>query len=253
MRRFICLLVAAGLLAGSAAAQTSTGRHRVDRSQEERPEVAGFDDAGRRWTFTAGAGVMAAGDLVRVRTAGASGIPWDPPGGEPFNSEAFTLTLDESILVSVGLGHRLSERVWIRATLGLAQLDVAAKARIGQTAEVRRWDQLSVMVAGIDAELRLHRSPSFFYLLGGASVVNLAGDAGDQLDGNEVALRGGAGSHLRLAPGWGLRLEARDNLAALDLSDLEVPVAGTVMPDLTAEDAGTDHVWELLVSMQTAF
>ncbi len=253
MHRFTCLLLASGLLAGIACAQTSTGRHRVDRTEPEPVDVAEFDDGGGRWFFTAGAGMMAGGDLVRVRTAGASGIPWNPPGGEPFSSEAFTLTLDESILVSLGLGGRLSDRVWLRGTLGLAQLDVAAKARIGQTAEVRRWDQLAVLVAGLDAEMRLHRSPSYFYLLGGASVVDLAGSGGDQLDGTEVALRVGAGYHLRLAAGWGVRLEARDNLVALDLGDVEVPVDGTVMPDVTTEDAGTDHVWELLVSMQTTF
>jgi hypothetical protein len=254
MRRPLCLLLALGLLATGAVAQTSTGRHRTERPAEEPPPREDFDDTARSWSFHAGAGALAAGDLARVRTAGSAGIPWDPPGGPEFNSDSFTLTLDESILLALGVGHRLSDRVWVRAAVSLAQLDVAARARVGQSAEVYRWDQLAVLLAGLDAELRLVRSPSYFYLVGGASLVRLSGQEGDQLDDTGVALRVGAGYHQRLAPGWGLRVEVRNNLAAIDRADLAVPVAGEgVSPDLRVEDSGTDHFWEILASLQTTF
>jgi len=255
-----CALVVAGLLlscplAELAGAQPTTGRHRADRTdRQEEATVEGYDERNGRWALIASAGALAGGDLVRVRTGGSAGIPWDPPGGPEFRSDSFQLTLDESIAVNLGLARRLGERVWLRLGVTAAQLDVAAQARVGQTAEVFRWDQLAVLIAGLDAEYRLVRAPSYFFLATGLSVLRLAGDGDDGLDDTALALRLGAGFHQHLAPGWGLRLEVRDNLAGLDHDGYRPPVVGdTVYPDITLDDAGTDHFWELLVSMQTVF
>jgi hypothetical protein len=253
MGRIALLLAVLLMLGETAVAQTSTGRHRPDRTAPE-PERPSFDEQGARWSLQVGAGLMAAGDLVRVRTAGASAIPWDPPASDPFTSESMALTLDESIVVQAGLGHRVTSRLWLRASIGLAQLDVAVRARIGQTAEVFRWDQIAVLTAGLDAEYRLVRDRSYPYVVAGVGAVRLTAEGDAGLDDTSLALRYGAGYHQHLGPRWGLRLEVRDSLAAYDLDGYRPPVVGgTVYPDATITDAGRDHFWEIAVAMQTVF
>jgi len=76
LKRSLALLSLLGLAllqAESAWAQVETGRHRPVRPQEEEPGQRPFVDSGQRWFVMAGAGLLASGDLFRVKAEGTVG------------------------------------------------------------------------------------------------------------------------------------------------------------------------------------
>ncbi len=252
LRRVVLLLLLLCAVASAASAQSTTGRHRRQPLVEVEP-VGDYDDADGGFFFMIGGGMMSGGDLVRVRTADVSRA-WDPPGGPEFNSDNYLLTLDESIAISLTLGTRLSNCLWLRADVGFSQLDMVAEARVGESAAVYRWDQMSLVLAGLDLEYRLVRHPSYPYLIGGLAVVVATGDASDAYDESVLAPRIGAGYHMRLDRGWGLRAEIRDTIGSLDFDDYRPPViSDEVYPNIALEDKSPQHFVELLLSIQLAF
>ncbi|HOX26311.1 MAG TPA: hypothetical protein PLL30_06945 [Candidatus Krumholzibacteria bacterium] len=251
LRLVVLILALAGAASGTVSAQTSTGRHR-QLPAESQPEPAARGDGA--WFLSAGAGLVTSGDLFRVRTAGQSGIPWDPPAGANFQSDDFAVTLDETIAMALSAGRRLAAPLWARLDLGAAQIDMTAIARVGETADVFRWDQLSIYQAALVAEYRLVDEPSFAYLLGGVAGVLARGEASGDYDQERVGLRFGGGYQQRLAQAWGLRFEVRDTMVSLDFADYRPPVVGEVAyPDVTMEERSPQHLLELLVSLQGGF
>ena len=252
LRRAILFMVLVCALASTVSAQSTTGRHRRKPPVEPVP-VQGYDDAEFGFFIMVGGGLMSGGDLVRVRTADVA-RRWDPPGGPEFQSDNFLLTLDESIAVSVALGARLSDRFWLRGDFGFGQLDMTAEARVGESAEIFQWDQMSLTMAALELECRLVRNPSYPYLLGGLTAIGVRGEGSDDYDETVVAPRVGAGYHLRVDRGWGLRVEIRDALGSLDFSDFRPPVVGDVVyPNIDLEEKDPQHFVEVLLSMQLAF
>ena len=241
------------LLAVPLAAQTSSGRHRRAEIEEPAPPPVSGSET-RDWYIMPGAGMMTSGDLVKVVTAGESGVPWDPPGGVPFTSSDFVLTLDESIGLALTLGRRIADRIWLRLDISAAQLPITALARVGQTAEVFRWDELSVVLLDLAVEYRLVRHPSFLYLLGGSGLTAVSGNASDDYDQSLLNLRFGGGYHANLGRGWGLRLEIRDTLQSLDLAGYRPPVVeGGIYPNVQVEERGPQHFVEILLAMNGSF
>lgn len=259
MRRFVFLSVLIGLfclLAASSVAQTSSGRHRSSDVVEEPASSPVDGNDTRNWYIMPGAGMMTSGDLIRVYTTGESGIPWDPPGGHPFISSDFVLTLDESIGLAVTLGRRLVDRLWLRFDFSVSQLPITALARVGETAEVYRWDELAVLLMNLSVEYRLVRYPSYFYLLGGSGLTSVGGNASDDYDQSLMNLRLGGGYNANLGRGWGLRLEIRDTLQSLDLAGYRPPVVvdpEEIYPDVQLEDRGPQHFVEILLSVNGSF
>lgn len=252
MRRFFSLIGVFCLLAAQLPAQTSTGRHR--RTESVEPAAPDTDPSRpSNWYVMPGAGMMTSGDLIRITTAGASGIPWDPPGGAPFTSSDFVLTLDESVDLAVTLGRRLADRFWLRFDFSAAQLPITALARVGESASVYRWDELSVLLLGLSVEYRLMEAPSFLYLLGGSGVTSVSGNSSDDYDQSLVNLRLGGGYHLNLGQGWGLRLEIRDTLQSLDLTGYQPPVEGDRYPDMQVEELGPQHFVEIILGLNGSF
>lgn len=243
------LAAALSLAASPLLAQVSTGRQRPERPapdrRDERPE------SHQRWFFMTGAGMMTGGDLLRVKFEGT--ISLDPPGGPRFESRDFTLTADEGFDLAVAIGYRLHERWWLRANLSTAQVGLTALAQVGQGAGVYRWDNLNVTATGLDTELRLIRDDSFPYVVAGAMAILVSGIADDGYDQTAVGARFGAGYEQHLWPGWGLRLEVRNNLVALDFDDYRPPVATTTYPNLAVETKSPHHFWEILLLLQGGF
>jgi hypothetical protein len=257
MHRFVVLIAALTAVLGAlgASAQTSSGRHRAPR--ETAPAAADTvarDDGGPGWYLMAGAGLMTSGDLVRYQTDANTGIAWDPPAGDPFLSDDFTLTLDEGVALSLALGRRVSRPLWLRLDLSAAELPVTALARTGQSVAAFRWDELSVLVLGLSAEVRLMDRPSFLFLTGGGGVTWTSGNRSDDLDRTQAHLRLGGGYHQDLGRGWGVRAEIRDSIQDLEFADYRPPVEeGAQYPAVTATGLGPQHLVEVLLLVNGRF
>jgi len=251
-RSVIVLLIICAFVA-PASAQTSTGRHRSSATVQAADDSTAAEPE-RTWTLLVGAGLLTSGDLFRVRTTGNSGIPWDPPAGGSFVSSDFTVTLDESIALSASLGRRLADRLWGRLDFSLGQVPMAAIARVGESAAVYRWDELTLHQFALAVEYGLSPEASHPYLLGGVSGVIARGESSDDYDQERVGVRFGAGFRQRLARDWGLRVEIRDSVVALDFADYRPPVVDeAVYPNLTIEEMGPQHLWEILLLLQGWF
>ena len=252
-RRLATMVLLLALLAAMqpALAQTSSGRHRPQRP--ETAETSAVDAAsGHRWSFMAGAGVMAGGDVFRVD--GDATVRFAAPGGPAFEAREFVVTLDEAIDLALALGYRLDDRAWLRLNLSTAKMDMVALARFGQSAAVYRWDQLNVIQTGLDLEYQLVRDRSYPYLVGGAGLAIVRGAQDDGYDHADLSLRFGAGYHQHLLPAWGLRAEVRNNLVGMDVGAYLPPVPeGSPYPNVTVKDFGPHHFWEILLMMQGTF
>jgi opacity protein-like surface antigen len=261
MARMITLLCLVAILAADARAQSS-GRHRdtpppgdeVAEEVTEEAEIVVVPTASGSWFFMASAGLAASGDVLRVSTEGVSGIPWNPPGGPEFQSEDFTLTLDEAFALSFSLGRRLTSRTWLRADVGLAEMQVTALARVGQTAEVYRWDELAFWRAAVAMEYRFLRRATTPLIMAGVAVVDVAGAVDDGLDQTRLGWRIGAGYNVGLGAGWSLRAEVRDTIVWLQMEDYRPPVGdGADYPNATVENLGPQHLVEALVGVVGEF
>ncbi|MEZ4388308.1 MAG: hypothetical protein R3D98_12190 [Candidatus Krumholzibacteriia bacterium] len=241
------------LLVGAAAAQSSSGRHRVQPAEPaEAAADAGRAATGWSWYIDAGAGLATSGDVLRIRTDETSGIDWAPPGGQTFNSRDVRLTLDENLGLACGLGRRLSSLLWARLDVGVTTIDLAAEARVGEGAEVYLWDRLGFVAASAGLEYRFVDLPSFPYLLAGVGI-DVVDGRDSQFDQTRLAWRAGAGYQQALVEPWSLRLEVRDSVANLDLADYVPPVAGSLTPNFRLEEKNPVHLFELLVLLTGSF
>jgi len=253
LRNLVLIISLIALLASDAVSQTSSGRHRAQRVE---PQV----DADRegatgswRWNVTMGAGLATSGDVLRIRTAGTSGIEWAPPGGRPFSSPDVRLTLDEGLVMTVGAGRRLAPRWWARVDVGVSSIDLAAEARRGELVESILWDRCGLLTASIGLEYRLTELPSFPFLIAGIGLVGVSDDGDGQFDQTRFAWRFGAGYQQALSRAWALRFEVRDALADLDLAGYVPPVVGNQTPDFEIEESGSLHVFELTAALSGQF
>lgn len=243
-----CLLaVAASPLSG----QVSTGRHQARPAEE--PAEAIWADAGEAvWTFAAGAGILAGGDLFRLVSENAP--RWLTPAGASFSSRDLTVTLDEDLVLAVAFGRRLGDRIWLRGHLGTAQAGLSALAWIGQESEVQAWDNLDVVLVGLDLEYRLTAQPRYPFLVAGAGAVLVKGRADIGYDQARPAVRFGGGYHLRLNRIWGLRAEARNSLSWLGFDDLAPSFAAEAQqPEFLVTEESPHHFWEIVLQFQAGF
>jgi opacity protein-like surface antigen len=253
MRRMTAIVIGIWLvLTVAAAAQTSTGRHRAESEEEATEQEVASPSSSRFW-IGAGAGLATSGNLLRIRTAGESGIPWNPAGGASFVSENVLLTMDESVALAASFGGRLSDPLWYRLDGSLSTIDLAAEARVGEVAESFLWDRLGFVIVTAALEYRLTSADSFPYLFGGAGLMMVSGDEDDQFDQTRPTWRLGAGYQQRLTPDWSLRAEVRDAVASLDVDDYVPPVVGNQLPDYRIEEKGPQHVFELLLTLNGSF
>lgn len=251
LRNLLLIVGLLAVLATDAASQTSTGRHRVQR-EEAKPD-ADATPRDHQWYLTLGAGLATSGDVLRIRTAGTSGIEWAPPGGQSFSSPDVRLTLDEGIAMVVGGGRQLTPRWWARGDIGISSIDLAAEARRGEVVEALLWDRFSLLTASLGLEYRLVELPSYPYLLAGFGLVMISDDGDGQFDQTRPAWRLGAGFHQVVSGTWALRLEVRDAVAELDLADYVPPVVGALSPEFEVEELGPLHVFELSAALAGCF
>ncbi len=251
---FVLLVaVAQGLTATDLWGQAVSGRRRAGPTVADESPPDGRDDR-PRWFFALGAGAMASGDLFRVQTRDLTSTNWQAPGGPSFNSRDFVVTLDENIALAVAMGRRMSERSWVRLSLSTAQVDMTALARVGQGAEIYRWDRMDLVVLGLDFEYRLISQARYPYLLGGGALIAASGAADDAIDQTRIAARVGGGYHVQLNPIWGLRAEARGHLATLTFDDYEPPVAeGYALPEIATSSNTPHQFWEILLMLHAVF
>jgi len=233
------------------SAQATTGRHRPART-EALASVENVLATEPRWFVTAGAGVLAGGDLFRVQFDGTVGLA--PPQGPSFQSNDFVVTFDESFAMAVGVGYRLHELLWLRLNLATAQAGLTALAQAGQSARTYRWDQLNIVLWGLDAELRLVRQRDYPYLLGGCALIVADGVAEDQYDQTQTSLRFGGGYQKHLLPAWGLRAEVRADVLSLAFADYRPEVtSGDIYPTISVDEKSPHYFWELILALHGSF
>jgi hypothetical protein len=250
----LLVLGAVALAPTPGAAQADTGRHRATAATEPEEPAAPRTDGAPRWFFAAGAGVLASGDLFRVRNATDAVTSWQAPGGTVFESRDFVVTLDEDLDLAVAAGRRLAGRTWLRLTLSTSRLGMTALSRVGQGAEVHRWDRLNVVLLGLDVEHRLVAAPHHPFLLAGGALLAVRGAADGSVDQTRPGARLGAGYHLRLNPVWAMRAEVRGSFVSLDLDDYEPQVPeGQPRPETYTTTTTPHHFWEVLVQMHATF
>ncbi len=248
----LCLLtgVPVAMAARNDAGQVDTGRHR--------PQAVAVADTGRagqpsRVEAAIGVGMLTSGDLLRVRTAAGSGIPWAPPGGSSFVSDEYLLTIDEDVAFSLMVKYDLTRWLAVRADGSTARVSVTAKAHSGEVVNLHQWDTVTLSMLGLAIEGKLVQQPSYPYLLAGVAYVSLSGHGGEGFDQSRLALRFGAGYHHDLGQRLGLRVEARNTLQQFKFSDYVPPVDGAILPNYTIEERGPQQLWELLLGLTGRF
>ena len=228
-------------------AQSDTGRSQVPQPTEAN---AGLQPS--RWWLAAGAGMATSGDLFKVSVAGGP-ARWLPPAGGSFQSDLFIVTLDEDVAVAMTVGYRLSSHVALRGDLSWSRLNATAEARAGQTVSLYPYERLSLLGLALVAEVPLIRTPSYPYLLAGGAVVLVDAENADELDQNVFGPRLGLGYLHAFDQRWGLRLEIRDTIVAIDTEDHRTEPAAGFEPDVTYTRIKPQHLFELLLQIDLGF
>ena len=253
--RLIALLWAAlavvGLI-GTLAPYTGFAQSDTGRSQAPQPAAADAGLQTPRWWLAVGAGVATSGDLFKVSVAGGPAF-WLPPAGGSFPADRFVVTLDEDVAVAATVGYRLSSYVALRGDLSWSRLNATAEARAGQTVSLYPYEQLSLLMLALVAEVPLIRTPSHPYLLAGGAVVLVDAVYAEELDQNVIGPRVGLGYLHAFDRRWGLRLEIRDTIVAIDTEDHRTEPAAGFEPDVTYTRIEPQHLFELLVQVHLGF
>jgi hypothetical protein len=219
-------------------AQSDTGRSRPASVRGDEPDVPS-------WWIAAGVGVATSGDLFKVEVAGGPAT-WLPPAGGSFNSDRFIVTLDEDLAVAATVGYRLGSRWNLRGDVSWSRLNATAEARVGQSVLLYPYDRLSTLQLGLEAEVRLIRTPSYPYLLAGLVVVDIDAQYASELDQTVWGPRLGIGYQHAFDPVWSLRVEIRDTIVSIDTENHRTEPAAGFEPDLTYERVDRQHLFELL-------
>ncbi len=206
----ILVLVAAVLPAAAQQRPTNpvSGRTPVER------EVMASRPA---WEFSFGAGVLSGGDLFQVRSEAVRS--WDPPAGAPFNSDKYTVTLDEDLLLAMTLAY-VPRPTWkLRLDLAWSEVQASAMARFGETVVVVPYDEVSFTSIGVGVEGVMADAGRFRpYLLAQALLV-FVGSSGGDLDGVRPGARFGLGLQAIVGPNWSFRAELSDTVLQVDSDD----------------------------------
>lgn len=257
MRWYVKPVLAAlllGIATTSVQGQVPTGRQRTVAAEPDEAS-RGLLIGDSSWFFAAGIGVFTAGNLLKVDSDGTRGY-WQTPEGLTFFSSHFVIVLDEDIDMSITAGRRLGDRVWLRSNLSTAQVRMRARARIGQNIGFYGWDQMSLVVFGLDVEYRLVVQDHFPFLLAGGGGVVVRGSRDESVDQTRPALRFGGGYHYQINEIFGLRAEIRNSIAALDFGGFQpsvfFPPPGEESP-VIVKGFPTHHFWQILVLIQACF
>ncbi|MFO7652469.1 MAG: hypothetical protein R6X25_01490 [Candidatus Krumholzibacteriia bacterium] len=234
------------MAAPAAQAQSVTGRQRPDDETTEtgRTQVETAPSPSR-WAIGAGGGVLAGGDLFRVRASSGNALTWLTPAGASFGSDRFTVTLDEDLQIALQGAWQASSRLAVRAEFSWARVGLSALAVVGQTGEVLPYDEWNVFLVGLAGEYRLIPDRTYPYLVGGAVLVTVRSLDAPDFDTARIGPRLGVGLNHDLDDRWSVRVEIRDNLLNLNLADHQPIAAGTSEPAVDFDEITPQHLWEI--------
>ena len=245
MQRTLARLTAAALLI--LAAQTVWADARIVSGRT--PAVV-RDDSGREPSalrLTVGAGLAAAGDLFAFETS----VPrvFDAPAGGSFTARRFTATLDEDVLVDVGLLLRVLPTTWLRLAGRYADMDVTALANDTQIVTPAPWDRASFTQINLMLEQALAVGRWVPFVTAGVAYVDLDALAAG-LDQNGTAPVFGAGLRFRPKRELGGWVEILDTVRQID-SD---PLIGGALPEAgQLTENGPQHLVGLAVGLELGF
>jgi hypothetical protein len=241
---FARFTVAAVVLLGSASAWADA------RIVSGRTPAVVEDESGRgpsALRLTLGAGMSAAGDLFAFET----GVPrvYDAPAGGSFTARRFTATLDEDVLVDLGLMLRVLPTTWLRLGGRYADMDITALANDTQIVTPAPWDRATFTQLNLMLEQCLAVGTWAPFVVAGVSYVDLDG-LSDGLDQTGVAPVFGAGLRYRPKPQLGAWVEILDTVRQIDSEAL----VGDVLPQ-TGEltEWGPQHLVGLAVGLELGF
>lgn len=239
------ILFLSGLICTSVAlAGSDTGRSAAEETTR---------GSSGRWSFRAGAGVMTSGDLFEVIMPSGMMPEWIAPDGETFHSDEFVVTLDEDLQTAVCVAFLLADAWWLRFDLSWSQANATAEARVGQTVELYRYDQLTFLLSGLTIERSLINTDDYVYVLAGAVLVDVSAANGEGLDQTVLGWRFGMGFHHAFDERWGARFEIRDTLQQLDMGEHTPRAIGTEVVAMEFMELGPQHLFELTFSIGGLF
>ncbi len=234
-KRPVVILLALLLLpvvVGEADAVLADARVVEASSVRTVPESLSDADSRPTWTFDVGGGVSAGGDLFRVRSDDDQ--LWTiPAGGTTFTSSRFTVTLDESAIVSLGLARRMTARGWLRIDFSWTEMNATALAKDGEFVTPVLFDSLTMARAGLTWQQRLADASFSPYVVIGLCYQDVSSKA-EYLKQSGLAPKFGMGSVYSLSGAWRVRMELTDTIYQFDSSGIqdEAWPSGTVYTEL---------------------
>ncbi len=211
-----CIVVFAVLIFGAGMAFAQQIPDAVSgRTKPPRPAGAETDTP---WNLQVRGGMLSGGDLFKVRTEITR--TWMSPAGSAFTSDKYTVTLDEGFLMSLGAVYELNPKLRLRCDLEWAQVDAAALARTGQTAQAYKYDEVSFVNVSFGVEAPLTSARSHPFLTAGLVVSRVSG-MDDVLDRTGVGGRIGIGFEYGMNSFWSLRVEATDTFMQIETADYQ--------------------------------
>ncbi len=245
---FLSLLIGLSLLVFpvSAAGATDTGRS---------PGVSAGARSESRWAFCGGLGVFASGDLFQAELVPKpESLPtWYTPGGAPFKSDEFVVTLDEDLQVGATVFFRLQSRLWLRADWSWAQVDATAEAWASAVVDLHLYDRLTIMSFGLAAEYALLGGRTFPYVFGGGAVVTVTAAHAQGIDQNRFGPRLGVGFQQDLGSYWAGRVELRDTILQIETTGHEEHMVVSTGQAFEFLQFGPQHLVELTASIRMYF
>jgi len=173
------------------------------------------------WLMSVGGGLSAGGDLFRVRADGDAIYYWTTPLADAvFIAKRFTVTLDESPLMSFGFSRRITKRGWLRADFAWTEMNVAALANNEHIVTPVLYDTLTMTRLGLSWEQRLLDTTFAPFFVVGARYLDISGKA-PYLTQSGLAPEIGVGGVYRLSGPWLARFELTDTIFQFDSSGIQ--------------------------------
>ncbi len=236
-----------GLCAPAAAAPADAYVVEPKRSRSD-PEPDLRRTGRPDWVFSVNTGLAAGGDLFHVK-AGLTETWTAPLGAATFPAQRFTVTLDEGLLIGMGLARRVTPRGWLRLYFSWTEMDATALANDTQFVELVPYDVLTMTRIGLRWEQRLLDTPLTPYLCAGADYLDVSAKA-DYLSQSRLAPTAGAGLIYDLAGAWRVSGEVTDTVVQLDsagVTDADWP-GGAVY-----SERGPQHLISLTLGLLVLF
>ncbi len=234
----LCMVLSAST--ASADARIVSGRISATESVHQEAEPSSI-------RLLLGGGVSAAGDVFAYESSLTRSVT--TPLGGSFMASRFTATLDEDVLIDLGLLIRISSRAGIRVSGRWSEMGLTALANDSQIVTPSPWDVVTFTQLTMLYEQALAVGKWVPFIAGGASWLKVDAMA-DVLDQQGVSPTLGVGLRVRTDPRFGFWAEILDTVRQIESNQL----MGEVLPgDGEFTEFGPQHLVGLTIGIELGF